>query len=115
MNLSDYTASLRKLSVGGGQDRDETGAARASCLPRVMEVFVFPPKIVQRSKSQCFSPQLGGLVPLGHVGCMSGSLQPMRHCDILLALPLFFSVNCDLKIIEQEVAPLSLTGSEVLW
>ena len=73
MNLSDYTAPPRKLKVGGGQDGGEAGAARASCLPHVVEMFfVFPPKILKQHSDQNTyitreGPyKLGGLAPLGY-------------------------------------------------
>lgn len=91
--------------MGGGQDEgDAAAAARAFCLPHVMEdfFFVFPLKncvVIMMPLPQERGPcQLGGLVPLGYwrvYEWQCAACEVLYH--LLLVLPLFFSVNCDLK------------------
>ncbi len=106
MYLSDYTAPPRKLKVGGGQDEGyAAAAARASCLPHVMEVFFLPP-----SKKLCSLFVI--MVPLAHerppanwknwFPCdislsVSGSVHA-GYFTILLILLVFFSLDHDLSL-----------------
>lgn len=98
MYLGDYTAPPRKLKVGGGQNEGDAAAATASCLLRVMEIFLF--SLSDRGAFATREAPPANWVDWfpWDIGCsMSGSVQHARYFTILLVPPLFFSVNCDLK------------------
>lgn len=84
--------------MGGAQDEGDAAASAASWLPH-RDFFVFPLKMAcQRSAPRHKSgPPATGRTgsPEILVGLWVNSMQ--RMLGILLALPLFFSVNCDIK------------------